>query len=115
MKMSKLFLPAMVIVAVGLIYYFYFAPTGELGSFDRFDPNSEINSSIVVKVVHERGFKSIGNSRTMFYAEDKNGKQLQVSVPNSKMPEGVRSANKVELLGHLHGQTMTTAKVTIIE
>lgn len=113
--MSKLLLPGLVIAVVGVIYYFYFAPTGELGSFDRFDPNSEINSSIVVKVVQDRGFEQISSSRTMFYAEDKNGKQLRISVPNDVLPDGIRNANKVELLGHLHGQTFTTAKVTIIE
>jgi hypothetical protein len=113
--LSKLLLPVLAVVVVGIIYFFYFAPTDELGSFGRFNPNSEINSEIVVKIVHDKGFEPIGNGRTLFFAEDKHGTQMRISAPNDIIPDGIRNANKLELLGHLHGQTFTTARISIIE
>ena len=54
MKLSKLVFPAIIISAIGLIYYTYFAPTKELGSFSNFGGSSEINQKIHVAVVKSK-------------------------------------------------------------
>jgi len=56
---SKLILPLIAVAVIAVIYYIYFAPTKELGSFSKYSPGSEINQEINVAIVKSKGFERI--------------------------------------------------------
>lgn len=115
MKLSKLVLPIIIIAVIGLIYYTYFAPTKELGSFSKFDGGSEINQQINVSVVKENGFERDSNGRIIsFYAKDKNNLVLKITLHQSA-PEEIVNAEVVELMGHMHGGNFTAAGISVIK
>ena len=115
MKLSKLFLSLILAVVLAVIYYTYFAPTKELGSFSKFSSGSEINQNINVRVDKSMGFERDANgSITSFYVLDKNNVKVQV-VSHEPIPPEIANADVVELLGHMHGENFTTAKITILK
>lgn len=112
-KYEKLVLPVLAVLAVFLLYTFYFAPTDELGSFNDFDPNSHASIDIVVEFLPEKGIKqdrSEGGS--IFYVRDKNGRVVQVSGP-LMLPEGIEVAKRIKLTGHLSGGGFHAHAVTL--
>jgi len=115
MKISKLILPAIFIAVIVIMYFTYFTSTDEIGSFSKFSPGSEINQDINVAVVKDKGFErdAIGNI-TSFFAKDKNGLELQVSS-HEPIPAEIVNAEVVELLGHMHENSITASKITIIK
>lgn len=77
-KLSILILPAIFIVVITIMYFTYFAKTGEIGSFDKFSPGSEINQGINVFVVKAKGFERDANGNIIsFYAADKNNVEIK--------------------------------------
>ena len=112
---AKIVLPALFAVLIGLIYMFYFAPTDELGSFDKYASGSEINTEIQVKYVKSKGIEFTGNGRALFYTEDIDGRQVQVTVPAAEIPEGMENAEVLNMLGHMHGNTYTAARISIVK
>ena len=115
MKLSKLFLSLILAVVLAVIYYIYFAPTKELGSFSKFSSGSEINQNINVRVDKSMGFERDANgSITSFYVLDKNNVKVQV-VSHEPIPPEIANADVVELLGHMHGENFTTVKITILK
>lgn len=114
-KLSKLILPAIFIVVIAIMYFTYFAKTDEVGSFDKFSPGSEINQEINVFVVKAKGFQRDANGNiTSFYAADKNNVQIQVTSHEPIMPE-IANAEVVEILGHMHENSLTASKISIIK
>ena len=114
MKLSKLILPIISAAVLALIYFTYFAPTKELGSFSKFDGGSEINQQINVSVVKENGFERDGNGGIIsFYAKDKNNVEVKVSL-HQPAPEEIVNAEVIELTGHLHGNSFVASGVTVL-
>ena len=93
--LQKLILPMLFLLVILLVYFVYFAPNTNLGSFDDFDTKNSAVKDIRVQVLHDRGIN--GNS---FYASDKAGKVVLVNADN--LPEGFESAEIVVLQGHLN-------------
>ena len=95
-------LPALLVIVVVFIYFSYFSPTDELGAFSKFDTNNNASRDIIVRLVAEKGFeRDIQNGSTVFYAEDRTGKQVKVIGPAS-LPPGLDDVKTVVLKGHLH-------------
>lgn len=113
--MSKYLLPAVILGVVVIIYFSYFAPSNELGSFSIFDPGSEINQEINVEIVKDKNFRRDGGGNIIgFFARDKAGVEKQISL-HQPAPAGFQNAEIVELLGHFHGDNFTVSKLTIVE
>jgi hypothetical protein len=97
------------------MYFTYFAETGEIGSFNKFSKGSEINQSIIVEIVKSKGFgRDARGNIISFYARDKNSVEVKVTAHDPIQPEIV-SAEVIEVLGHMHENTLTAAKIEIIK
>jgi len=97
--LQKLILPVLIVVAVILVYQFYFVKGDDLGSFSDFDPNNSAVKEIRVQLLAERGIEQHGGD-VIFYTSDRNGKVVQVSG-TVILPEGFESAKVIILRGHL--------------
>lgn len=114
-KLTKLILPLISVTVLAFIYYFYFAPTSELGSFTKFEGGSEINQEINVSVVKENGFERDSNGRIIsFYVRDKNNLIVKIALHNP-VSDDIVNAEVVELMGHMHGGNFTAASVNLIK
>lgn len=114
-KIKKLFIPFLIVIAIFLIYKFYFAPTSDLGSFSKFSTGSEINQEINVAVVHSKGFRKNKDGQIIsFYARDINNTVVLVVAHESISDEIVRT-KVVSLLGHMHTDNFAAAKVNILD
>jgi hypothetical protein len=100
-KIEKFILPGLVVVIVALLYFFYFAPTDELGSFANFDRDSNASIPIVVKYVAEKGVQ-INPEGSVFYVVDRTGKEYLVNGP-AELPVGFKVSNAIEIMGHFGG------------
>ncbi len=115
MKLSNLILPGIVLIVVGMIYFFYFAPTDQLGSFGNFSPGSEINQEINVLIVKDKKTgRTNGGKITSFFAKDKNNKIVEVFL-NEPADPSILDAEIVELMGHMHGNTFTARRISVIQ
>jgi len=98
-NIQKLILPILIILAVFLIYKFYFVKDETLGSYSDLDPNNSAVKEIRVELLADRGIENNGMA-VSFYTKDRNGKVVQVSG-EFMLPEGFESANVIILRGHL--------------
>ncbi|MBU2444342.1 MAG: hypothetical protein KJ666_02050 [Bacteroidetes bacterium] len=115
MKISRLILPAIFVVVIAVMYFTYFASTGELGSFSKFSPGSEINQEINVAIVKAKGFERDANGYIIsFFARDINNVEVKVTSHES-IPAEIANAEVVELLGHMHENSLIALRVTIIK
>jgi len=115
MKLSKLFLPAMILVVILIIYFSYFAPSAELGLFSKFSNGSEINQTINVLIIKESGIgKNANGDIVSFKAKDKNGVIANINL-HEPGPEGLGNAKIVELLGHMHDNNFSASRITVIK
>lgn len=114
-KLSKLILPLIVIVVIAFFYFTYFAPTTQLGSFDKFSSGAEINQRINVRIVKSMSLEKDANGNIIsFYAVDKNNVEVKVTSHEPVLPE-IADADVVELLGHMHENGFTAAKISILK
>ncbi len=114
-KISKLILPIISATVLVVIYYIYFAPSKELGSFGNFGGGSEINQQINVRVVKESGFERNTDGRIIsFYAKDKDNLSIKITL-HEPVTDDLVDAEVVELMGHMHGGNFTAAGVSIIK
>lgn len=107
-SLQKLILPLLIIIFIGIVYFFYFKPHKGLGSFADFDPSNHAVKEIRVQVLHDREISS-----TFFYAADKFGKVVIVQADN--LPQGIEAAQTVILHGHLSSQESFHAHSVQIE
>ncbi len=115
MKLSKLFLPLIVISVVLIIYFLYFAPSAELGLFSKFSSGSEINQRINVEIVKNKKIeRDNAGGIISFYARDKKNVVVRVSF-HEPVSDEILDAKIVELLGHMHDNNFSASKVTIIK
>ncbi len=109
--LQKLILPALIFLAVFIIYKFYFTGGIGLGSFDDFDPNNSAVKEIRVKLLIERGTELQGEEIS-FFTSDKNGRVVKVSG-TFELPDGFKSAREVLLRGHLTQSSFHAHEVLI--
>jgi cytochrome c-type biogenesis protein CcmE len=100
-NIQKLILPLLIILAVFLIYNFYFAKDETLGSYSDLDPNNSAVKEIRVELLADRGIENNGMA-VSFFTKDRNGKVVQVTG-ELMLPEGFESAKVIVLRGHLSG------------
>lgn len=114
-KISKLILPLISATVLAVIYFIYFAPTKELGSFNKFGDGSEINQQINVSVVKENAFERDAAGKIVsFFARDINNLVIKITL-HEPAPEEIVNAEVVELMGHMHGGNFTAASATILK
>lgn len=103
-KLQKLILPGLIVAAVAIMYFGYFAPRDGLGSFSNFDPNSHASQEIVVKYIDDKGVTLDRRAEaSVFYVVDADGVEMQVNGPAS-LPPGMDMASALVLVGHLSGR-----------
>ncbi|MBU2493310.1 MAG: hypothetical protein KJ571_11850 [Bacteroidetes bacterium] len=115
MKTSKIIATTFFVILFAVMYFNYFAPSDKVGSFSKFSPGSEINQVINVEVVKAKGFErdGIGNIIS-FYVKDKDDIEVQVSL-HEPAPADIINAEVIEVLGHMHGNTLTASRVTVLK
>ncbi|KAF0153537.1 MAG: hypothetical protein FD143_69 [Ignavibacteria bacterium] len=114
-NLSKLILPLISATVFVVIFYIYFAPSKELGSFSKFGGGSEINQQINVSVVRENGFERDADGRIIsFYAKDKNNLSIKITL-HEPMIDDIVDAEVVELMGHMHGGNFIATNITILK
>jgi cytochrome c-type biogenesis protein CcmE len=97
--LQKLILPVLILAAIFIVYKFYFAKSGELGSFSDFDPNNSAVKEIRVQLLIDQGIEQQGGD-VSFFTSDKNGKVVRVSG-SFRLPDGFETAKVIILKGHL--------------
>jgi cytochrome c-type biogenesis protein CcmE len=98
---QKLILPVLLILAVFIIYKFYFDKGVDLGSYSDLDPNNSAVKEIRVELLADRGIEQQGG-QVIFFTVDRTGKVVQVSG-EFELPEGFENAKVIILKGHLSG------------
>jgi hypothetical protein len=111
--LQKMILPALLLAAIFLIYFIYFAPTGELGLFSNFDTNNNANKDIRVSLVQDKGIKSDPQNQSVtFFAVDGAGVENLVQAP-FPLPEGAENSEVIILKGHLHEDHFHAVEVNL--
>lgn len=114
-KISRLILPAIFIVVIAIMFFTYFATSGELGSFSKYKPGSEINQEIIVAIVKDKGFKRDANGNiNSFFARDINNVEVKVTSHKS-IPAEIVNSEVVKVLGHMHGNGLVASKISIVK
>ena len=98
-KIQKLILPALIVLAIVLMFKFYFMKGGELGSFSDFDPNNNAVKDIRVQLLIVRGIERSGGE-VSFFTSDRNGRVVK-AYGDATLPEGFEDSDVVILRGHL--------------
>jgi hypothetical protein len=100
--LQKMILPVLLLAAILIVYFIYFAPKGDLGLYSNFDTNNNANKDIRVSLVREKGIQTDPEHQTAtFYAVDAAGIQNRVQAPYP-LPEGIEKTDIIILKGHLH-------------
>ena len=102
-NIQKLILPALVVFVLAILYFSYFAPSDELGSFARLDSNSNAAVPIVVKMVKDKGVQRTKDGTYIFYVLDIDNKEVLVSGLKD-LPPGMNDAKSMVITGHLSGK-----------
>ncbi|MCB9249717.1 MAG: hypothetical protein H6613_14790 [Ignavibacteriales bacterium] len=102
-NIQKLILPGLVIIIVAVLYFSYFAPSDELGSFARFDPNSNASLPIIVKFVKDKGATRTQDGSYNFYVIDGDNKEMLVTGIKD-LPPGMDDSKSMVVTGHLSGK-----------
>jgi cytochrome c-type biogenesis protein CcmE len=111
--LQKMILPALLLAAILIIYFIYFAPTGELGLYSSFDTNNNANKDIRVSLVSEKEIQSDPvNQSASFYAVDAAGVQYLVQAPYP-LPDGLERSDIIVLKGHLHEDHFHAVEVSL--
>ena len=100
-NLTKLLIPTLLLL--GIYIAFIFAPSDEIGSFDKVRAGGEINQSVYVKVATSRGFE-----------RDKDGYEAKVNL-KKPAPNEIINATVVELFGHMHSDLFVAVDVTVIK
>jgi hypothetical protein len=111
--LQKLILPALLLAAILIIYFIYFAPKDELGLYSNFDTNNNGNKEIKVVLVLEKGIQTDPvNQSSTFYASDAKGVQQLVQAPYP-LPNGIEQSDIIILRGHLHEDHFHATEVSL--
>lgn len=114
-SLAKLILPLIVSGVILVVYFTYFAPYKELGSFESITPGAEVNQVINVRLDKTGKFgKDAKGDIISFYATDKEKDRALVTSRDPILPE-VTEAEILKLFGHMHGNNFVAAKISIIK
>lgn len=102
-NIEKLILPALLLFIVAVLYFTYFAPSDELGSFARLDTNSNAAVPIIVKLVKDKGVQRTPDGTYTFYVLDKDNKEVLVSGLKT-LPPGMDDTKSMVITGHMSGK-----------
>ena len=102
-KLQKLVLPVLVIFIIAILYFSYFAPSDELGSFSKFDPNNSASLPIIVKLVKDKGVQRTQDGSYIFYVTDIDSREMMVTGLRD-LPPGMNDSKSMVLTGHLSGK-----------
>ena len=102
-NVQKYILPVLVIFILAILYFLYFAPSDELGSFARLDTNSNASVPIIVKMVKEKGAQRTQDGTYIFYVLDKDNKEVLVTGLDN-LPPGMNDTKSMVLTGHMAGK-----------
>ena len=103
-NMQKLILPGLIVFILAILYFLYFAPSDDLGSFARMDTNSNASVPIVVKLVKEKGVQRTKEGTYIFYVVDIQNKEVLINGLE-KLPPGISDSKSMVLTGHLSSET----------
>lgn len=111
--LQKMILPALLLAAILIIYFIYFAPRTELGLYSNFDTNNNANKDIRVALVREKEIQTDPlNQNASFYAVDGAGVQNFVQAPYP-LPDGFDESDVIILKGHLHEDHFHAVEVSV--
>jgi len=112
-KFSKIAIPIFLIFAVYI--FIVLKPSNEIGSLETMRYSGEINQSMLLTVNKAKGFDRDATGNLIgFYVKDKNGSEAKIQ-PNKDLPSGILEAQVVEVLGHMHGETIVAAQISIVD
>jgi len=112
-NLTKLLIPTLLLL--GIYIAVIFAPSDEIGSFDKVRASGEINQSVYVKVATARGFERDRSGSIMgFHVRDKDGYEAKVNL-KKPAPNEIINATVVELFGHMHSDLFVAVDVTVIK
>ena len=103
-NLQKLILPLLIVVILAILYFSYFAPSDELGSFSKYDSNNNASMPIIVKLVKDRGISRNTDGSYSFYVVDGDNKVMHVNGLES-LPPGMDDAKSMVLTGHMSGKS----------
>ena len=101
-KIEKFILPGLVVFIITILYFLYFAPSDELGSFANFDANHSAALPIVVKYVKNKGAVRQPDGSYNIYVLDKDNKEMLVTGLKD-LPPGMNDSKTIVITGHLSG------------
>ena len=101
-NIQKLILPGLVIFIAAILYFSYFAPSDDLGSFSKFDSNNNASMPIIVKLVKEKGVQRSPDGTYTFYVLDIDNREMLVTGL-SDLPPGMNDTKSMVITGHLSG------------
>lgn len=111
--LQKMILPALLLAAILIIYFIYFASTGELGLYSNFDTNNNANKDIRVSIVLQKGIQTDPlNQSASFYAVDGAGVENLVQAPYP-LPDGIENSDIIIIKGHLHEDHFHAVEVNL--
>lgn len=102
-NIEKLLLPTLVVFILAILYFSYFAPSDELGSFANLDPNSNASVPITVKLVKDKPTQRMQDGTYVFYVVDKDNREMAISGLKD-IPPGFNDSKSMVLTGHLSGK-----------
>ncbi len=102
-NIEKFVLPAILIFIVAVLYFLYFAPSDELGSFSMFDTNSNAAMPIIVRFDKTTGAQRTQDGSYTFYVFDKDNKKVLVTGLKS-LPPGMNDTKSMVITGHMSGE-----------
>lgn len=113
MNTHRLLFSSIFLVFAG--YAIYTLISDEIGSLEKVRSSGEINQSVQVLVDHSKGFERDHNNNIIgFHVKDMKNVVAKVS-PKEPLPQGVETAEVVELFGHMHGNTFVAQRVSIVK
>ena len=112
-NLTKLLIPTLILFGIYVAYIF--APTEDIGSFEKVRASGEINQNIYVKVATSRGFERDRSGKIVsFYTRDIDGFEAKVNL-KKPAPNEIINATVVELFGHMHSDLFIAVDVTVIK
>jgi cytochrome c-type biogenesis protein CcmE len=102
-NIEKLILPTLVVLILAILYFSYFAPSDELGSFAKLDSNSNASVPVIVKMVKEKGAQRTQDGSYIFYVLDRDNKEMMITGLKD-LPPGMDDAKTMVITGHMSGK-----------
>jgi cytochrome c-type biogenesis protein CcmE len=103
-NIQKFILPGLIVFILAILYFSYFAPSDDLGSFARLDSNSNASVPIIVKLVKDKGVQRTQEGTYVFYVVDIDNKEMLINGLEN-LPPGMNDSKSMVLTGHLSSES----------